>query len=266
MHIMDLVPLWLTFALTVAIVILAIYAGILFSRYRKKRAKEGEEADFNTIIGATIGLLAFILAFTFGLSLTRFDARKHLLLDEANSIGTTFLRADFLPEPHRSDMRELLREYVDIRVKLVSHPGEVLEAIEESDRLHEIMWRHAAAIAKMDHKNAPIVALFISSLNEMFDIQTKRVTVGLTYRIPWPMWAALYCLIILSMFGVGALLGTSDKVSWTLVLVLSLAFSAVIMLIADLDRSGAGRRGLINVNPQPMFDLQKQINVAMGGS
>ena len=76
------------------------------------------------MVAATLALLAFILAFTFGLAGSWFDVRRRLVIDEANAIGTTYLRAGMLPEPHRSDVRDLLREYVDVRLEAIK-PGKL---------------------------------------------------------------------------------------------------------------------------------------------
>jgi hypothetical protein len=255
----DVLPLWWTFVGMVAIVLLSVYVGFSFARLRRKALPREEDTSVNTIVGATVGLLAFILAFTFGLTASRFEARKELLLAEINAIETTFLRTGLIPEPHRSAVRALLREYVDIRVELVRRPEDLAQAVRESQRLQGLMWPHAAALAKADLRNPDIVSLFVDSLNEMFDMQTKRVTVGIFYRIPWVIRMALFGLTILTMLGVGYLLGVSGKANWLLVLVFSLAFSGLITLIADLDRGGAGRPGLIKITPQPMIDLQQRI-------
>ena len=121
------------------------------------------------------------------------------------------------------------------------------------------MWPHAAALAEADLKNPDIAALFVESLNQMFDMQTKRITVGAFYRMPLAIWIALFALTILSMLEVGYLLGMFDRANWLLVLILSLALSTVILLIADLDRTGARGAGLIKVERQPMIDLQQRI-------
>lgn len=256
----EVLPLWIILGGTVAIVLLSINAGIYIARFRRRRSGDEEEASLSTVVGATMGLLAFILAFTFGLTTSRFDSRKQLFLEEVNAIETTFLRADVIPDPHRSEVRRLLRKYVDIRVDLARHPENVREAIKQSEELQGQMWPHAMALAEADLKNPAIASLFVDSLNKMFDLQTKRVTVSFVYRIPPAMWMALLGLTILSMGGVGYLFGASEKTNWFLILALSLAFSAVIVLIADLDRSGTGKTGIIQISPQPVIDLQQRIN------
>lgn len=259
-QVFEELPFWIILGGTVTIVLLSIKAGIYIGRFRKRRSGDKEERSLNTLVGATLGLLAFILAFTFGLTTSRFDSRKQLLLEEVNAIETTFLRADVIPEPHRSEVRRLLRKYVGIRVDLARHPENMRQGIKQSEELQGQMWSHATALAEADLKNPAIVSLFVDSLNKMFDLQTKRVTVGLVHRIPSAMWVVLFGLTILSMVGVGYLFGTSEKTNWFLILALSLAFSSVIMLIADLDRSGAGKSRIIQFSPQPLIDLQQRIN------
>ena len=81
---------------------------------------EGEKAPATAIMGSTLGLLAFMLAFTFGMSGTRFDARKQLVLDEASAVLRAYQRAQLLPEPQRSECSRLLQEYVELRVRVAA--------------------------------------------------------------------------------------------------------------------------------------------------
>ncbi len=110
------IPLWLFYAVTVAIVMFSVVCGLLMGRTIRQRGIDEKEAPIGAIVGAMLGLLAFILALSFSMAATRFDTQKQLLLDEVNAIGTTFLRTDLLPASQRADARKLLKEYVDIRV------------------------------------------------------------------------------------------------------------------------------------------------------
>jgi hypothetical protein len=240
------------------LILLSIYSGVFLARFRRKRSKQDQETPVSAVVGATTALLAFLLAFTFGLAAARFDAKRALLLDEINAIGTAFLRTGLIPEPHGAAVRALLKEYVDIRVELARHPENAKQLIQRSEQLQGLMWPHAEALAEADLRNPDIVSLFVDSLNQMFDLQTKRITVGVFYRMPTVMWIALFALTILSMLEVGYLLGMFERANWLLVLILSLALSTVLLLIADLDRTGGGA-ALIKVELQPMFDLQQRI-------
>lgn len=254
--IFKVAPFWVSYAATAAIVVLSIYCGFLLARSRKKLREKDEEAPINTVVAATMALLAFILAFTFGVTTSRFDARRELVLNEVNAIETTYLRAGFIPEPHRSEVRALLKQYVDIRVDVMKNPQKIVQLIAQSEKLQSQLWPHAEALAQADLKNPVIVSLFIASLNEVFDLHTKRVTVGLVNRLPPVMWQILFILTILSMFEVGYLFGVSGRANWPLIIVLSLAFSSVILIIADLDTN----TGMIKVNPKPVIDLQQRIS------
>ncbi len=245
---------------TMALVLLSTYAGIALARFRKKHLLEDQETSVNAVVGPSTALLAFLLAFTFGLTASRFDAKRGLLLEEINAIGTTFLRASLIPEPHGAAVRALLKEYVDLRVELARHPEKAKPLIRRSEELQGLMWPHAAALAKADLKNPEIATLFVDSLNQMFDAQTKRITVSVFYQMPLAIWIALLAVTIFSMLEVGYLLGMFDHVNWLLILVLSLALATVILLIADLDRNAAG---LIRVELQPMVDLQRWIQEQM---
>jgi hypothetical protein len=249
-------PLWVIFVATVIIILVSIYSGIFVSGLRRKNTSIEDEIPVDTIVGATLALLGFMLAFTFSFTATRFDSRKQLLLDDVNSIGTTYLRAGFLPEPHCAEVRSLLRKYVDLRVELTQHPEKIKSIIEQSASLQEAMWKHAEEVSKADIKNPDIVSLFMESLNETIDLQTKRITVALVYRIPDVMWVALLCLLILSMFELGYLFMKSKKPNWIIILAVSLAFSVVILMVITFDRSERG----IKINQQPMFELQKSLN------
>ena len=104
--ILDVLPLWGLFLTIVLLVLAAIEAGYRLGSYRHRYAGREKEAPVGAMVGATLGLLAFMLAFTFGMAASRFDTRKQLVLDEANAIGTTYLRTAMLPEK-RDEVHDL---------------------------------------------------------------------------------------------------------------------------------------------------------------
>jgi hypothetical protein len=257
---LEQIPLWGVFLLTVIMVLLSIWVGTLLGNRRRRQPDHEAESSLGTIIGATLGLLAFMLAFTFGIAAGRLQTRMQLLLDEVNAIGTTYLRAGLLLEPHRSEIQKLLREYVDIRANLAKESipqqtKKLQKALSRSETLHDQMWSHAVAMAGTD-RNSEIDALFISSLNEMIDLHNSRVTV-VQYRIPMAIWYALYLITTLSMVAVGYQAGLSGKSSLKAGIVLALTFSVVILLIADLDRA----TGSLRVSQQPMLEFQKKLQI-----
>src|SRR5215813_6547607 len=127
----DALPLWALFISILLVVLLSVECGYRLGAYRRRRREEEKEAPLGTMVGAELGLLAFILAFTFGLAAARFDTRRQVLLDEANAIGTTYLRAGMLPE-RSEEIRRLLRGYVGVRLDAV-RSGNVAEGIRRSE-------------------------------------------------------------------------------------------------------------------------------------
>src|SRR5512147_1466558 len=107
----DNLPLWGVFASILAVIMIAVEVGYLLGKFRRERPKQEKEGSVSAMVGATLGLLAFMLAFTFGLAASRFDARRLALVDESNAVATAYLRAGLVPEPHRTELRTLLREY-----------------------------------------------------------------------------------------------------------------------------------------------------------
>lgn len=248
----DRLSLGALFLATVVVVYLAVEGGYRLAKWRRQtRAETEKDAPVGAMAAATLGLVAFMLAFTFGLAASRFELRRQTILDEANAIGTTYLRAAMLPEPERSESRRLLREYVDVRLAGVT-PEKVDEAAAESTRLHSRLWAQAVAAAEKDPRSIP-TGLFIQSLNEVIDLHAKRVMVGLRNRIPVVIWLALYSMAILAMMALGYHEGLSSPRRSPAVLALVLTFSAVMLLIADLDRAHAG---YLRVSQQALIDLR----------
>ena len=111
---LDKVPYWVVFVGYLILFTLSIEAGFRLGRWRGPSADvlaESRKAQAGTVLGAMLALVGFLVAFTFGMAGSQYDARRKLVIDEANAIGTTYLRAAHMPEPHRSNIRQLLREY-----------------------------------------------------------------------------------------------------------------------------------------------------------
>jgi len=253
---LDTLPLFGVYLTITLVALLAVELGFRLSRHRVSRSLHEDQAPVGAIVGATLGLLAFLLAFTFGLAAGRFDARKNFILDEANAIGTTYLRAALLPEPQRAQVRGLLREYVHLRLQIVQ-PDKSQLALRRSIELQDELWSHAVATA--DEIAAPTAALFITSVNELIDLHAKRVNLGIRNRVPISIWAALYFVSIVTMAAVGYYVGLTTARRSPAILALVLTFSAVILLIADLDRP---YEGLLTLDQQAFLDLEDSFRPA----
>src|SRR4051795_2617372 len=105
------VPLPLIFLCGVALI-----WGVSEIGWRLGRRGDGHSTNIGTLESATVGLLALIIGFTFSMALSRFEARRDAVVQEANAIGTTALRARFLPEPYRAESLKLLRDYTQVRL------------------------------------------------------------------------------------------------------------------------------------------------------
>jgi hypothetical protein len=250
---LDSIPLWALFGTTLVLIFLAVEAGFRVGRWRQRRAEHERETPVGAIAAAILGLLAFLLAFTFGMAASRFENRRKLVLDEANAIGTTYLRAALVPEPHRTQIRTLLRDYVDVRLEGVE-PRMAVPALARSEKVQARLWAQAVIVAKKNP--TPITGLFIQSLNEVIDIHAQRVTLGMRNRLPITIWGALYFTAILAMVGVGYLEGLTSTTRTLATLVLVVTFSGVLWLLADLDRP---QEGLIKVSQQALMDLRKSM-------
>jgi hypothetical protein len=247
----ESLPIGGIFLATVAVVLLSIEGGYRLGTYRRRRSEREDRPPVGEIVAATLALFAFVLAFTFGMAASRFDVRRGLVVEEANAIGTTYLRAAMLPEPHRTEVRKLLRDYVDVRLEAVE-PGKLSRGIAQSQELHSRLWDHATALGR-ENPSSIVVGLFVGSLNEVIDLHTKRLMLGAGNRIPVMIWAALYFLAIVGTAVIGYHSGLAGSGRSLAIIALVLAFSAVMTLIADLDRP---QEGLLRVSQQAMRDLR----------
>jgi hypothetical protein len=251
---LDYLPIWALLVCISAAVLAFIEIGFQYGRYRCAVCEVEATAPLATILSATLGLLAFMLAFTFGLAASRFEARRQTVVEEANSIGTTYLRASFLPQPQATQVRQLLSQYVDSRLD-VATTGNADQALRRADELHLQLWRKAEEVGQ-SNSSSIVVGLFIESLNETIDIHSKRVLVGLRSRLPLALWLALFVLTAFSMIGVGYHEALAKSKRSPARLLLIFGFLAVLTLIVDLDRPF---EGFLTVNQEAMINLKSMM-------
>ena len=251
---LDPLPLWTIFPISVAIALISVEVGYRFAQSRLRRSKDEKEAPVGGMAGATLGLLAFMLAFTFGMAASRFEDRRQVLLSEANAIGTTYLRSKLLAEPMRSEAQNLLREYVDVRLEGLQ-PGKFQQAMVKSEELQNRLW--SVAVAQAEKERNEITSLFVQSLNEVIDLHATRVMAVVRSRVPGMIWIVLYLLAVIAMVMMGYHAGVAKSRRSIATIALVIAFSSVLYLIADLDRPG---QGTLKVSQQAMIDLRKSMN------
>jgi len=236
-----------TILIAIIIFILVIVFYVFGYRLRgwaiKKNPTENTQ-DLGAISGTLLGLLALLLAFTFGMSNSRFDTRRQLIVEEANAIGTAILRTDIYPDSMRQLLRGQLKEYVEARIAFIQAGMDVEKIIKTYLRAGEIsseIWSTATNYALTDDITTRTSQL-IPALNDMIDITTTRRAAG-EATIPDPIMYFLFILCICSAF----LLGYERKnnFDWIVVVGFSLMLSATVFTIIDLDRP---RSGLIDMD------------------
>lgn len=234
----DTVPLWALFVASVLLVLFSVEVGFRLGTWRHRVAVEEKEAAASPLGGATLALLGFVLAFTFSLASSRFDDRRRAVVDEANAIGTAWLRTDFLPEQERATSRTLYRAYADLRIGGAS-PTDVAAVIRDSERIQGQLWSIAAGALNAQPASQGL-GRYVESLNAMIDMHSVRVLVAANSRIPQAIWIGLYLLTACAMGAIGYSAGLTGTARTPAVLPLALAFSLVLWLIADLDRPQSG--------------------------
>lgn len=217
---------------------------------------EARKSQIGGVQGAVLGMLGLLLGFTFAMAAGRYDVRKGLVLQEANTIGTTWLRASLLPEVHRAPVKQLLREYVDVRLKyepLTRDPALLAEGLRLSAEIQTKLWAHAEASAA--EAPTPVTVSFITTLNDMIDTDSERVNASRN-RIPAGVW-----LLLLVVAGFGCFTSTYGsgaqgvRSAFTSFFLPGLII-AVVMLIFDISHP---RQGMIGISQQPMLDLKAGI-------
>ncbi|WP_295803940.1 hypothetical protein [uncultured Microbulbifer sp.] len=255
----DLPSLGVFAAFSIILVLATLAVGNMLGRHS---ARQGDMNDtsIGSAVAAMLGLLAFMLAFTFNSAAERFSERKALLLNEVNAISTTYLRADLLPLGERKQARSLLAEYVALRNfdPKTMESERFINLLKRSDEIQQELWQIVATLSASGYEGVRLNK-FVDSLNEVIDFHTSRFFVGTHYRIPMPIWGALFAVTALSMLAIGFQLGSGRRGSPQVAIALALSFSVVIMLIADLDRS---YEGLLIMDHTPMAVLDTQLQAA----
>jgi len=256
-NMVDYIPLWALFAITLIIACLSFEGGFRIGRWRSRQKEHEREVVVRSEVGAMLGMVTFILAVTFWIASAHFDASRQSIINHANIIRTAYLRADLLPEPHRTEIRNLLREYVDIRLE-ANRSGKLDYAIARSEELHNLLW--AQAVAAKDKTSNPIFAgYFIQSLNELIALHTRRLAIRAEFNIPTAIWVVVYVIMTVAVFAIGCHAGLTRARRPLVVTAFVLIISVVVTLIADLDNP---RKGSLRVSQETMVDLRKAMNSA----
>jgi hypothetical protein len=256
-------PTWALVLGVFGIVIGATVVGHLVGRSVRNRSKRLRE-PFGVIQAAMLGFMALVLAFGLSLAVGRYENRRADVVDEANALGTAYLRAQTLAEPNRTSSLDLLRQLTDVSVEIAQTvPGspEQAAAISRGGTIQRALWNQAGqAVTVEPTPTGP--RLYVDSLNAAFEAQSTRVY-GLGNRVPTPV-------LLLEVLGAAIALGLLALHLGTLgrgpaiAMLASVLVGAMLFITFDLDRPV---RGLINVPADPLINMRASMSdpPAFGG-
>ncbi|WP_138465700.1 hypothetical protein [Poseidonocella sp. HB161398] len=259
-------PLWV-FALSILSILLAAMAlgawnGRRVARRAGRQAAGARPAKGDLEVGALLALLGLVLAFTYSFCLTRIDARKAALVHEANVIGTAFLRADLLPEPGRSDLKDRLLAYARTRVMSDAARNDMdlaLEEIAASLAEQARLWP-ATLQAVSGEVPGHVQMLVVQAMNDVIDAHALRMAAGFDRMSP----VALAFTVLLAALGIG-LASQNEAAAGSLrpgrMSVFAAVLAGLIVLIADFDNSS---RGLIQLRQDSLSDLIAEMETSPG--
>lgn len=231
---------------------LSVHIGALFAR--KLRSKEGERDDLSLVMNASLTLLALIIGFSFSMAVTRYDQRKNYEEEEANAIGTEYVRADLLPAADAVRVRQMLMEYLDQRLLFytVRDPRRLESVNNNTEKLQAEMWSTVQSAASV--QPTPPIALAVAGMNDVLNSQGYSQAAWWN-QIPVGAWILMMVLAICCCVLTGYSVRRTGIVLFTfLPLFISIAF----FLIADID---SPRRGVIRVAPRNLISLSHSLNI-----
>ncbi len=223
---------------------------------RAARDSEAALAGAGVVEGAVFALLGLLIAFTFSGAAGRFDQRRALIVEEANAIGTAYLRLDLLPAAARAELQESLRQYLDARLavyRAVPDMVAVHAALARSTALQQEIWSKAVAASA----GSQATVLLLPALNEMIDITTTRTMAGQTHP-PLVLFALLTGLALLGALLAGHAMSSARERNWLHMATFAFALAGAVYVILDMEYP---RVGLIRVDSfdQVLFDLRQSL-------
>jgi hypothetical protein len=225
----------------------AAHLGQLAVRWRRLGPKELE--DFNLVLGATLTLLGLLIGFAFSMAVGRYDQRKNYEEEEANAIGTEYVRADLLPAADADKVHALLKRYLADRIVFyrTRNRAELAQINREVADLQNQMWSTVAGAAQA--QPTPIMGLVVAGMNDVLNRQGYTQAAWWN-RIPVAAWAFMFAIAIVCNFLVGR--AAPEVKARRPLIILPIVLSIAFLLLADLD---SPRGGIIRVHPQNLESL-----------
>ncbi|MCU0693773.1 MAG: hypothetical protein MUF54_20485 [Polyangiaceae bacterium] len=249
---------WVLFVAVAGLFYLSAEAGYRYAERFGARGCAEPHGHVATIESALLGLLALLLGFAFAMAITRFDVRKQVVMEEANDLQTTFLRAQLLRQPYQAESSRLLRQYVDSRVAYYQAGADrqkIRDALERTSQLQVRLWTVALAAVR-DNSDEVTTGYYVQSLNGLIDDHTKRLA-AMENHVPEFILLLLFFVATMSIGVTGYSAGLKRARLLVLRAILAILVAATLLVIVDLDRP---RRGLIKVSEGGMLQLQQDLD------
>ena len=240
----------------------AMFAGMLAfaeigRRIARKRATHDPHGAWHgtgIVDGAVFGLLGLVVAFTFSGAASRFDARRNLIVEEVNAIGTAYLRLDILPIQAQPGLRESFRRYVDSRIQIYRKFPDAAAVAAELEIVKQVeseIWTQALAA---ERDAAPAARLLLPALNHMFNISTKR-TMTINMHPPTVIYAMLFGLALIASLMAGYAMARAESRAWFHVIGFAAVVAMVSYVILDIEHP---RQGIIRIDAldRALMDLR----------
>jgi len=241
----------------IALFLVALEVGYRLGQRRQDKTDEPDKSHTSALQGATLGLLALLLGFTFAMAVSRFDNRKTVILDQANAIGTAELRSRLLGPPHAEKAAPLFRAYVDAWIQYRA-AGTDLVAVNAAEQrafdLENQLWNLVRNVTTADPHSLP-ASLFTAAMNDVIDMHEKRNR-SVKDRVPD---AVIWLLVAVSALALGQVAyssGLSGRRRQVANVTFALMIALVLVIILDIDRP---RRGLVQVSEESMIRLKQSL-------
>ena len=239
---------------SMAIALAASELGFILGKRRARKPDFKGEAQVSSLTGAHLGLFAFLLAFSFSLAAGQAEKRKSLVLEESIAIEDAYLMAGLLTSNQGEDIQVILRDYTRLRVTALNI-GNIQSFNERSEAILKQLWGEVRLLFS-DGDFDKMDSLVVASASSLIGLNERRIAAGTRTRVPPVLWMSLYTLLTLSMLGMGYFSGIKGERSPVANTALSVSFSFVILLIADLDRP---LEGLAKPDQSLMTELSRRI-------
>ena len=268
-HFLDQFPLAGLLVAIILVLVVFIEVGFRFGVAHRPQSMKTQTAQVRAIMGAILGLLAFMLAFTFSTAQRHYETRVQNMVEEARIAGTAFLQADLLDEGVKIRVKALLHQYISDRLELhrlikQNRIPEVIALISKAEDMQRKLWNLSVGM-EFESRNAVDPKArsdgFMLAVVGLIDIHNLRLHAALMNRIPVMVWLILFFTAIMSMLVMGYQAGLTGKRTPIATVSLAVVFSAVMILITDLDRP---LMSMFEINNQVMINLQSKMELELG--